>query len=146
MPDRFRAGGALASVVALLLVVAAAGAWNYHRNLQIELQTEGPRPYKNYALWDIVALRSAYAADLYGVRAQLLHAKQRRGRVSRNNDSIAGNVEQFARTTRTSAAIRDAAADVAGRESRLAELDEELEMRNRFGKGMAQHLKRLTAI
>jgi hypothetical protein len=146
MPDRFRAGRALASALALLLVVAVAGAWNYQRNLQIEIQTEGPRPYKNYAQTDVEALRSAYAADLEGVRAQLVHTKQRRTRVSRNHDSIARNVEQFAKTARTSAAIRDAAADVAEHERRLAELDKELEMRSRFGKGMALHLKRLTTI
>jgi len=146
MPDRFRAGGALASAVALLLVVAAAGAWNYHRNLQIELQSEGPRPYKGYAQTDVETLRSAYATDLEGVRGQLVHARQQRGQISRHNGSIAGNVEQFAQTTRTSTAIRDATADVAERERRLAELDRELEMRSRFGKGMARHLKRLTAI
>jgi hypothetical protein len=146
MPDRLRAGGALGSAVALLLVAAAAGAWNYHRNLQIELQAEGPRPYKSYAQMDIEALRSAYAAELAGVRAQLVHAKQQRGRVSRDIGSIAENVEQFAQTTRTSTAIRDAAADVAERKSQIAELDEELEMRTRFGKGMARHLKRLTTL
>ncbi|MEE8165961.1 MAG: hypothetical protein V3T64_10365 [Myxococcota bacterium] len=146
MPDRFRAGGALASVVLLLLVLAGVGAWNYHRNLQIELQTEGPRPYENYAQMDLKALRSAYAADLEGVRAQLVHAKQQRARVSRNLDSISTNVLQFAQTTRTSTAIRDAAAAVAERASQIAELDKELEIRARFGKGMARHLKRLTTI
>ena len=146
MPDRLRAGGALGSAVALLLVVAAAGAWNYHRNLQIELQTEGPRPYKSYVQMDIEALRSAYAAELAGGRAPHVHAKQQRGRVSRDIGSIAENVEQFAQTTRTSTAIRDAAADVAERESQIAELDEELQMRVRFGKGMARHLKRLTTL
>ena len=146
MPDRARAGGALGSVVLLLLVVTAAGAWNYHRNLQVERQTEGPRPYKNYAQTDVEALRTAYAVDLEGVRAQLVHARQQRGRVSRDNDSIAKNVEQFAQTTRTSTAIRDAAANVAERQSQISELDQELEMRARFGSGLARHLNRLTAI
>ncbi len=146
MPDRFRAGGASRSAVLLLLVVAAAGAWNYHRNLQIEIQTEGSRPYENYAMTEVEALRSAYAADLEGVRAQLVHAKRQRGRVARDIDSIAKNVEQFEQTKRTSTAIRNALDDVTERESRIAELDKELEMRTRFGTGMARHLKRLTTI
>ena len=146
MPDRSRAGNSLGSVVLLLLIVAAAGAWNYHRNLQIELQTQGPRPYESLAKPEVEALRSAYAADLEGVRAQLVHAKRQRGRVARDIDSIAKNVEQFEQTKRTSTAIRNALDDVTERESRIAELDKELEMRTRFGTGMARHLKRLTTI
>lgn len=146
MSDRRRAGRATESLVLLLLVVTGAGAWNYHRNLQIEKETEGTRPYKSYAASDLEALRGAYGEELEGTRAQLAHAKRQRSRVSRNEGSIAKNVEQFARTARKSSNIRDAAGHVAERQRQIAELERELELRARFGQGMVQHLNRLTTI
>ena len=146
MSDRSRAGRATGSLLLLLLLVGGAGAWNYHRNLEIEKQTEGLRPYKSYAAEDLEALRSAYAAELEGVRAQLTHARSQRTRVAGDQGSISKNVEQFKRTTRTSAAIREAAGNVAERESQIAQLDEELELRARFGQGLMRHWKRLITI
>lgn len=146
MSNRHCAGRATGSLVLLLLILAGAGGWNYHRNLQIEKQTEGARPYKSYEATDLTALLSAYSEELEGVRAQLAHAKQQRARVSRNQGSIAKNVEQFARTARNSANIRDAAGNVVERQRQIAELERELDLRARFGQGMIRHLNRLTTI
>ena len=146
MSDRFRAGNATAGAILLLLIMSGAGAWNYHRNLQIEQSTDSARPYQSYASADLEALRNAYASELESVQADLAHSKSRRGQVSRNNGSIAKNVEQFAQTAVASSAIRQAAANVAERQSQIAELDTELELRERFGQGMVRHLKLLLKI
>jgi hypothetical protein len=146
MSDRLRAGNATAGAIVLLLIMSGAGAWNYQRNLQIERSTDSARPYQSYASADLEALRNAYASELESVQADLAHSKSRRGQVSRNNGSIAKNVEQFAQTAVTSSAIRQAAANVAERQSQIAELDTELELRERFGQGMVRHLKLLLKI
>lgn len=141
--NRNQAGRALGSVLLLLLIVAGAGGWNYHRNWEIEKQTEGTRPYKGYAEADLESLRAAYGGDLDQKRSQFDQAKRQRTRPKRDQGSIANNVDQFARTARTSAAIRQAAGDVAAGQGQLAELDREIELRTRFGKGMERHIKRL---
>ena len=146
MSDRFRSGNAITSVVLLLAIVAGAGAWNYHRNLQVEKASEGARPYESYATADLESLQSAYTMELESVRAQLAHTKSQRGQVERDRGSIAMNVEQFAKTAHTSSAIRDAAANVAERQSQIAELKVELELREHYGQGMARHMTLLLKV
>lgn len=146
MFDRHRAGGATTGAIVLLLLMAAAGVWNYNRNLEIEKATDSTRPYKSYATSDVEALRNAYASELESERTDLVHSKSRRGQIDRGKGSIAANVEQFAKTAVTSSAIREAAGNVAERESQIAELDIELELRERFGQGMVRHLKLLLTI
>jgi hypothetical protein len=144
--DRRRAGNATGPLVLLLLLLVGGGGWNYYRNWQIEKETEGTRPYKAYAVADLETLRGAYGSELETTQARFDEARSRRERPSLNGGSMAENVEQFRRTSRASAAIRDAAADVAERKSQIAELDRELELRSRFGSGLRRHLKRLTTI
>lgn len=146
MQNRNQAGRATGSLVLMLLVLGAAGGWNYHRNLQLEKATEGLRPYQSYSVDDLESLRDAYRSELSGVRADYDSAKRNRARPAGDVGSIAGNVEQFQQTTRASSAIRTAAASVVEREKQIAELDRELEMRSRFGEGIGRHLKRLTTI
>jgi len=146
MTRRHQAGRATGSIVLLLLIITIAGGWNYHRNWQAERASESKRPYQNYAEADLVSLRDAYASELAGVRANFDSAKRRRARPVGDVGSIAGNVEQFQKTTRASSAIRKAAARVAERESQIAQLERELEMRTQFGEGLARHVKRLTTI
>ena len=125
--------------------MSGVGAWNYHRNLQIE-QAESHRPYSTYATEDVEALRSAYGTELQGGRAQFASAKRNRARPQGDVGSIAGNVDQFQKATRASSAIRQAASQVAAGQSQIAELDRELELRTRFGEGMERHIKLLTTL
>ncbi len=146
MSHRRRSGRASGQVLLLLALLSGAGAWNYHRNWQVEQETEGLRPYAAYARDDLVALRDAYAAELTGARDRFDRARRQRVRPQGDVGSIAENVDQFAETTRASRRIRDAAAGVAEREGQIAELDRELELRDRFGVGLMRHVKRLTTI
>ena len=146
MGHRHAAGRAMGSLVLLLVVVAVAGGWNYHRNLQLEKASENNRPYRSYAVGDLEALRAATATELERMRSRFASAQRQRARPQGDVGSISGNVEQFQHTTRASTAIRDAAARVAEREGQLAALDRELELRSRMGEGLARHLKLLTTI
>jgi len=143
---RNQAGRATGGLIVLLLVLTVGGGANYYRNLQIEKATESSRPYQSYATHDLESLRAAYASELASVRASFDSAKRRRARPSGDVGSIAGNVEQFQKTTRASSAIRDAAANVAQSEERVAELDRELALREQLGAGWARHMKLLTTI
>ncbi len=140
------AGRATGSILLLLALLAGAGAWNYHRNLQIERATEGNRPYESYAAADLAALREAYAGELAGMRSRFDQARLGRVRPRGDVGSISGNVAQFQQTARASSAIRDAAAGVADREAQIAELDRELSLRENFGEGFKRHLNRLIRI
>lgn len=146
MSHRSQAGRATGSVVLLLLILTGAGAWNYHRNWQIEKDSEGHRPYESYAVADLSALRDAYEAELVGVRARFEAAKRERVRPQRDVGSMTDNVAQFQRTARTSTAIREAAAHVADRQEQVEALDRELAIRSRFGEGLMRHVKRLTTL
>ena len=143
---RREAGRATGSILLLLVLVSGLGAWNYHRNLTIEKQSEGRRPYESYAVADIEALRSAYASELDGVEAQFDVAKRQRVRPKRDVGSFSGNVDQFQKTSKTSQRIRKAASNLAEQQGQITELDRELEIRARLGQGMMHHVKRLTAI
>ena len=81
--NRRRAGRATGSLVFLLLLLVGAGGWNYHRNWEIEKQTDGVRPYKSYEVEDLEALKAAYTSELGGVQSQFEQAKRRRVRPTR---------------------------------------------------------------
>jgi hypothetical protein len=146
MSQRSQSGRALGSILLFLVLVSGAGAWNYHRNWQIEKESEAYRPYSGYKVPDLESLREAFASELNGSRTQFDAAKRKRVRPKRDLGSMTDNVAQFQRTAETSNAIRDAAAGVADREGQIAELDRELGIRNRFGEGMMRHVKLLTTI
>lgn len=143
---RRTAGRASGSLLFLLVLLAGAGGWNYHRNLEIERQSEGHRPYEGYATEDIEALRAAFEAELAGSQARFAAAKRQRTRPKGDLGSVSGNVAQFAQTAQTSRAIRRAAAGVAEQQVELEELDRELQLRANLGQGLMRHVKRLTTI
>jgi hypothetical protein len=146
MSHRRRSGRVSGRVLLLLVLLFGVGTWNYHRNWQIEQETERLRPYAAYARDDLVALRDAYASELTGARDRFDRARRERVRPQGDAGSIAENIDQFAETTRASRRIRDAAAGVVDREGQIVELDREIELRDRFGTGLMRHVKRLTTI
>lgn len=146
MRSRRQAGKATGSILFLLVLLSAAGGWNYHRNWQIEQESAEKRPYEGYAEGDLQALKQAYQAELATMTARYESARRQRSRPQGDRGSISGNVDQFAQTTRASRNIRSAAAEVAERQDQIAELDRELELRARLGEGLMRHVKRLTTI
>lgn len=148
MDDRRRlAGNTTGSLVFVLVILLAAGAWNYHRNYRRELESAQSRPYSGYSVRDVELLRDAVAAELEVARARLARAQQgRAARTVRDQGSVAGNVRQFDRTARASEALRAASGDVAERESMKAALDRELALRADSASGWMLHLRRLASL
>jgi hypothetical protein len=144
MDKRRVAGNTMGSLALILVILVGGGAWNYHRNYQLERSSEQGRPYSGYSVREVELLRDAAAAELEAARARFERARRGRAGTARDLGSVASNVRQFDRTTRASGAIRDAAADVAERESLKAALDRELAVRSEMGAGMDIHLRRLT--
>lgn len=143
---RRTAGRASGSLLFLLVLLAGAGGWNYHRNLELERQSEGRRPYESYSTEGIQALRAAFESELGGSEARFEAAKRQRTRPKGDLGSVAANVAQFAKTAQASRAIRRAAAGVAEQQNEIAEIDRELERRANLGEGLMRHVKRLTTI
>jgi len=143
---RRRAGRATGHVALLLVLLSGLGGWNYHRNLEIERQSDGVRPYESYSSEDVQALRDAYAGELQGSEARFAAAKRQRTRPQGDMGSISGNVEQFQQTTQSSRRIRAAAAGVAERQNEIDELERELALRSKLGQRLMRHVKRLTTI
>ncbi len=144
--DRRRvAGNSTGSLALLLAVLLGLGAWNYHRNYQLERAGALSRPYSGYAQRDVSLLRDAVAAELAASRARFERARGHRMSGARDRGSVGDNAAQFNRTTRASNAIRDAASAVAEKEATLAALDAELAHRAGTADGAALHLQRLTS-
>ncbi len=143
--DRRRiAGNATGSLALLLALLLGLGAWNYHRNLRLEQASARGRAYSGYSTHEVELLRDAVAGELAASRARFERAQGRRQGTARDRGSLGDNAAQFARTTRASEAIRDAASTVAEQEAMKAALDAELAHRAGLGTGTALHLKRLT--
>ena len=139
------AGNTTTMLLMLLVILMGAGAWNYHRNYQLERTRERGRPYSGYSTREVELLRDAVAGELEAARARFEAAKGRRMRSARDQGSVADNARQFSRTARASHSIRDAAGEVAEQESAKSALDEELAVRSSTGAGTALHLRRLTS-
>ena len=144
MNERRIAGNSTASLALLLLALVGVGAWNYHRNYQLERASERGRVYSGYSTHEVELLRDATASELETARVQFDRAQRHRAGSARDRGTVAGNVRQFDRTARASSAIRDAASDLSERESLKTALDQELSLRVGSSAGMALHLKRLT--
>lgn len=143
---RRTAGRANGSLLFLLFLLGGAGVWNYHRNLEIERQSEGHRPYESYSTEDIQALRAAFESELAGSEARFEAVKRQRSRPKGDLGSVSANVAQFAQTAQTSRVIRRAAADVAEQQNEIGELDRELMRRANLREGLMRHVRRLTTI
>lgn len=140
-------GSKLGATVMALLVVGAAGGFNYHRNLQAEKQEEHKRPLSGYDDAELSALAEAY-------RTEIETLQQRRASLRRTADPAAAkgaflgeNLEQFEKVQRSSQALRNLLGEIAERQGRLAEIEKEQQLRSGSAStGMALHLQRLFGI
>ncbi len=137
-------GGALPLIV-LLLVAGTLGAWNYHRNLGLEEEQAGSRPFQGYSDTALVDL-----ADAYGEQAEILERKykaslQTRRGVRDAEGLIMEKIDEFHRVQKIGSSIRVATSHVADSEARLREIQDEQAWRRNESQ-WTLHLKRLTSI
>lgn len=139
---RVQAGGALVVLLGAILALAAAGAWNYHRNLRAEAAAEAARPLSGYATADLEALAAAYRQEIE-VHAARYAAARARGSEARDRAHLDQQVREFENVQRRSAATRAAGAALAEREAELRRIEEELQVRGDRRHGWDQFLARL---
>jgi hypothetical protein len=140
-----KGGGALVPLLALLLLLGGAGAWNYQRNAAREQEQQVDRPMRGYSTPDLEKLLAAYEqeADRLGRRER---ATRRAVVREQPGQLVAEGANEFARVQRASARVRDAKGDLAEAELMIARIQEELNARAGDAVGMDLHLRRLTTL
>ena len=142
---RRKKGGGSLPLTVILLVAGTLGAWNYHRNLGLETEQAGSRPFEGYSDSALVDL-----ADAYGEQADTLERKYKASLETRRgvrdaNGLIMEKISEFDRVQKIGSDIRVATSHVADSEARLREIRDEQAWRRNESQ-WSLHLKRLTSI
>lgn len=132
-------------LLGLLLILAAAGAWNYRRNLAVEQAERAKRPLAGYTRADLEALAEAYRAEVGELSSRYDAARGQR--VATTERGFFGEqIDEYERVRRRSGQRREAGAELGQTEAALR--DVEAELRTRGGEGgsaWSTHLRRLTS-
>ena len=134
--------GEVALLFALLLVLSAAAAFNYERNLRAERAT---RPYHVYNDRDLDRLIAGYREEVADWQAKHRSARGAAagpGRGARLDE----RVRDFERAHRAGTRERGSAAELAEREAVLRDLEAEKTARASDGPELGRFLRRLVAI
>ena len=138
------AGSKLGIVLLLLAVLGAAGAYNYHRNYQIELQEQGARPLSGVDDAGLEALADAYRQEIAAYESRQAAVRRSQTAPAAQGQLIGEKVQAFERVQARSRQLRDLTTEIAQREARLREVEQEQSYRARDG--MALHVSRLISI
>jgi hypothetical protein len=137
---RRTAGAAVVPVLTLLVLIAGALGVNYHRNYQIDAESDKrSRPFAHYSEEDLGAMTDGY-------RQERTAASQEVGvrRVeTRERHHFQDKVDEFERVQRATRRIRDRSSELAQLESELAQLEAEQQIRSRDGSDAMVHLERM---
>ncbi len=140
-----KSGGGGFLLLVILVLAGGIGGWNYQRNLGLEANQAGSRPFQGYSDSSLVDL-----AEAYGEQADVLDRKyqaslERRSGVRDTHGLIMERVREFERVQKIGESIRVATSKAADSEARLRQIrDEQAWRRNQ--RGWKLHLTRLTSI
>jgi hypothetical protein len=143
-PDRRRAGGARVTLLlGLVLVAAAAGAWNYRRNLAAEEAERARRPLSGYSVPELDALAEAYRSEVAQLSRRYDSARGQRV-ATREQGFFGDQIDEYERVRRASGERREAGAELGETEAALRDVEAELATRGSEGGTTWQiHLRRL---
>ena len=138
-------GGGGFLLLVILVLAGGLGGWNYKRNLTLEANQSGARPFQGYADSALVDL-----AEAYGEEADILDRKykaslERRTGVRDSDGLIMERVEEFERVQKIGDSIRVATSKAADSEARLRQIRDEQAWRRNQSEWKL-HLQRLTNI
>jgi hypothetical protein len=136
-------GGALIPLLALLIVLGGAGAWNYHRNLERESQQD--RPFRGYAEADLEKLLGAYQDEVTRLTRRA-HGTSRASAHQVPGQLVGEGAREFERVQRASRRVRDANGDLAESELMVERIEQELRYRDQDRDEMAVFVRRLTTV
>ena len=139
-----RAVGITILVLALLVILAAAGEYNYQRNLAAE-ERAAPRAYRGYSDAEIAALIEAYEQEVEALEARYGAAKSRTVE-TRSGGLIGEQIREFERAQQAGASTRSMGADFAERDAVLRELRREQSLRESPTDSLKLLLRRLFTI
>jgi hypothetical protein len=144
MAVREQGGASFGLVLAIVLVLAAGGVWNYRRNLAAEQAARAQRPLSGYATADLQALADAYRAEVAQLSGRYDAARgQRVGTAERG--FFGDQIEEYERVRRRSGQRREAGAELGQAEAALQDVEDELRARGgEGGSAWSVHLRRLT--
>ena len=143
MEDKRRqAGGTLVVVLIAVAALAAAGFWNYRRNLEGEQRSASERPMHGYSTSDLEALANAYRQEITAHSATYASQKARRSE-PRDRVHFDEQVREFETAQNNSGRIRKAGAELSVREADLARIEEELQARSHTESDLERHLRLL---
>ena len=138
-------GGSILVLLVLLTAMICGGAWNYQRNLELESEEQGSRPFKGYTDEALVQLLDAYEQDAKRFERKYQSSLGQRQGVRQTNGLISERIGEFERVQRQGDQIRIATAEVAVLDARVREIRDEQSFRGGSDDWML-HLKRLTNI
>lgn len=111
----------------LLAALAAGGAWNYQRNLEIDT---GARPFSSYSDGQLEALAAGYQSEVDALSGRYAKS-QGRSPGTGGGRLIAENIAAFDAARAHGEEARRLGGDLSEREAALAELHTELAHRSR---------------
>ncbi len=138
-------GGGLLVLLALVVLAMVGGAWNYQRNLGLEAQQEGVRPFRGYSDEALEQLSEAYSQEAETLTRDYQASRLKRNGVRAVQGLITEKIDEFERVQKIRKSIRSATTEVATSEARLREILEE----QNFRKGQEDvmlHVRRLTSL
>lgn len=139
---RGQAGGVLVLLLLGIVVLAAAGGWNYRRNLEAEQRAASARPLHGYSTADLEALADAYREEIAAHEARYASQKTRRAE-ARDRAYFDEQVREFENVQKHSSRVREAGAEVSVREADLARVEAELRARGGVESDLDRHLRLL---
>jgi predicted negative regulator of RcsB-dependent stress response len=129
----------------LLLVLIGLGGWNYHRNYQLELAERSQETFSGYDTESLEQLAEAYRLEAAALESQYQKLRGARSSV-RETTGVAAGVREFERVQRASSQLRDVTTELATREARAKQIEQELARRESAASGLALHMQRLTGV
>jgi hypothetical protein len=138
-------GGGILVLLVLLITAGAGGAWNYQRNIALESQDQGPRPFKGYSDSDLEELAAAYSERNEHLNRKYKASLASRKGIQDSGQFITERIDEFERVQKEGDRIRAATSLAADSEARLREIREEQSYRGNQSE-MTLHLRRLTSL
>jgi len=139
---RGQAGGVLVLVLLGIVALAAAGWWNYQRNLEAEQRAASARPLHGYSTGDLEALAGAYRQEIAAHSARYASKKTKRAE-ARDRAYFDEQVHEFESVQKHSTQVREAGAELSVREADLARIEAELRARGGVESDLDRHLRLL---
>jgi hypothetical protein len=131
-------------ILVLLVILGAAGEYNYQRNNAAEEQA-APRAYRGYSDAEIATLIQGYEQEVAALESRY-DAARNRTLETRSGGLIDEQIGEFERAQKVGTATRSMGADVAQKEAVLRGLRREQSLRGGGLDSLELHLRRLLTI